>query len=71
MDETTYNKYQFSLSSETNESINDGIVTVTMSGNYPDTQKNSFPCYADLAIREADAYVQFASFDNDANGTLG
>jgi len=36
--ETTYNKYQFAPITETSGTTNDGVVTVTMSGNHPDSQ---------------------------------
>jgi len=39
--ETTYNKLQFTPITETSGTANDGLVTVTMSGNHPNTQENS------------------------------
>ena len=71
MNETTYDKYQFYPANETNGRTNDGVVTVTMSDNHPNTEKTAFFSFADQVIREADAYVNFASFDDDSNGKLG
>ena len=68
--ETTYNKYQFTPITETSGTTNDGLVTVTMSGNHPNTQKNSWNSYAFTAITAADSSVNFASYDNDSNGKL-
>ncbi len=68
--ETTYNKYQFTPATETSGTSNDGVVTVTMSENHPNTQKNSWACYASTAISATDSSVNFAAFDNDSNGKL-
>ena len=68
--ETTYGKYQFSPANESNGCSNDGVVTVTMNENHPNTQKNSYSCYAEKAIRETDASVNYASFDTNLNGKL-
>ena len=70
LDETTYGKFQFTPVAETSGCTDDGVVTVTMSENHPDTQKNSWACYASKAITEADSSVNFAAFDNDSNGKL-
>ena len=68
--ETTYNKYQFTPITETSGTANDGLVTVTMSGNHPDTQDDSWACYASTAITATDSSVNFAAYDNDSNGKL-
>ena len=68
--ETTYNNYQFSPVSESSGCSNDGVITVNMPENHPDTQKNSWACYAAKAIAETDSSVNFASFDTDSNGKL-
>jgi M6 family metalloprotease-like protein len=68
--ETTYNKYQFTPITETSGTANDGLVTVTMSGNHPDTQKNSWACYAATAISATDSSVNYAAYDTDSNGKL-
>ena len=70
LNETTYGKYQFSVASESEGCSNDGIVTVTMSEAHPNTQKNSYACYAEKAIRETDASVNYASFDTNGNSKL-
>jgi M6 family metalloprotease-like protein len=71
--ETTYNKYQFTPITETSGTTNDGVVTVTMSGNHPDTRNGDverYDCYAAAAITEADSHVNFAAYDNDSNDNL-
>ena len=68
--ETTYNNYQFSPASESSGCSNDGVITVNMPENHPNTQKNSWACYAAKAIAETDSSVNFAAFDTDSNGKL-
>jgi M6 family metalloprotease-like protein len=72
-DETTYSNYQFTPATETSGCTNDGVVTITMSGNHPDTQNYAdkrYDCYAAAAISEADTYVNFAVYDTDSNDNL-
>ena len=40
--ETTYSKYQFTPASETSGCTNDGVITVDIPENHPNTQKNSW-----------------------------
>jgi len=68
--ETTYSKYQFTPASETSGCTNDGVITVDIPENHPNTQKNSWNSYALRAITAADSSVNFASYDNDGNGKL-
>ena len=68
--ETTYSKYQFTPASETSGCTNDGVITVDIPENHPDTQKNSWNSYAFKAITAADSSINFASYDNDSNGKL-
>ena len=68
--ETTYSKYQFTPASETSGCTNDGVITVDIPENHPDTQKNSWNSYAFTAITAADSSVNFASYDNDSNDKL-
>ena len=70
MAETTYNNYQFSPASESSGCSNDGVITVNMPENHPNTQKNSWACYAAKAIAETDSSVNFSTFDTDSNGKL-
>ena len=70
LDETTYGKYQFTPATETSGCTNDGVVTVSMAENHPDTQGNSWACYAAAAITEADTYVNFAAYDTDSNDNI-
>jgi len=73
LDETTYSNYQFMPATESSGCANDGVVTVTMSGNHPDTQNyddKRYDCYAAAAITEADQYVKFAAYDTDSNDNL-
>ena len=68
--ETTYSKYQFTPVTETSGCTNDGVVTVSMAENHPDTQGNSWACYAATAITAADSSVNFSAYDTDSNGKL-
>jgi len=68
--ETTYDKYQFTPATETYGCSNDGVITVNMPENHPNTQKNSWACYAAKAITEADSSINFAAYDTDSNGKL-
>ena len=68
--ETTYNKYQFTPAAESSGCSNDGVITVNMPENHPNTQKNSWACYASKAITEADSSVNFAAYDTDSNDNL-
>ena len=73
LDETTYSNYQFKPAIEKSGCADDGVVTVTMSGNHPDTQNyddKRYDCYAAAAITEADKYINFAAYDTDSNDNL-
>ena len=73
LDETTYSNYQFKPTIETSGCADDGVVTVTMSGNHPDTRNyddKRYDCYAAAAITEADNYINFAAYDTDSNDNL-
>jgi hypothetical protein len=50
MAETTYDNYQFSPASESSGCSNDGVITVNMDEDHPNTQQNSWACYAAKAI---------------------
>mgnify|MGYP001366766938 CR=1 FL=1 len=68
--ETTYGKYQFSQMPETSGCTNDGVVTVDIPENHPNTQQNSWNAHAYTAIQATDSYVNFADYDNDSNGSI-
>ncbi len=70
MAETTYNNYQFSPASESSGCSNDGVITVNLDEDHPNTQKNSWACYAAKAIAESDSSINFSTFDTDNNGKL-
>ena len=73
LDETTYGNYQFTPATETSGCTNDGVVTVSMAENHPDTRNyddKSFGCYAAAAITEADSDVNFAAYDTDGNDNI-
>ena len=73
LDETTYGNYQFTPVTETSGCTNDGVVTVSMAENHPDTRNyddKSFGCYAAAAITEADSDVNFAAYDTDGNDNI-
>ena len=70
----SYNNFHLEPASETHDndnSISDGIITVTMSGNHPNPQSSGlFHSYLSNAIDQADAYIDFSSYDNDSDGTI-
>ena len=68
--ETTYSKYQFTPALETSGCTNDGVITVNIPENHPNTQKNSWSCHASKAITEVDSFVNFAAYDTDSNDNL-
>jgi len=68
--ETTYSKYQFTPALETSGCTNDGVITVNIPENHPNTQKNSWACHASKAITEVDSFVNFAAYDTDSNDNL-
>ena len=68
--ETTYNNYQFSPASESSGCSNDGVITVNMPENHPNTKSETWASYAFSAITATDSSINFASFDNDGNGKL-
>ena len=68
--ETTYSKYQFTPASEASGCTNDGVITVNIPENHPNTQKNSWACHASKAITEVDSFVNFAAYDTDSNDNL-
>ena len=68
--ETTYSKYQFTPALETSGCTNDGVITVNIPENHPNTQKNSWACHAVSAITAVDSNVNFAYYDNDGNSKL-
>lgn len=70
LNETTYGKYQFTPAAETSGCTNDGVVTVHMPEKHPNSQKDSWSCYASSAITSADSSVNFAAYDTDSNGKL-
>ncbi len=65
---------QFTFKSvKENEGIpDDGIVTVTLNSNHPDPGNNFSDLHPDFktALQQADAYVDFAAFDSNANGAI-
>jgi len=68
--ETTYGKYQFTPMPEISGCSNDGVLTVDIPENHPNTQRNSWNAHAFKAIIATDSYVNFADYDNDSNGSI-
>ena len=68
--ETTYRKYQFTPVSESSGCTDDGVITVNIPEDHPNTQTNSWACYASAAISATDSSVDFAAYDTDDNGKL-
>ena len=70
MAETTYNNYQFSPASESSGCSNDGVITVNMGEDHPNTQADTWASYAFSAITATDSSINFASYDSDGDGQL-
>ena len=68
--ETTYHKYQFAPVSESSGCTDDGVITVNIPEDHPNTQTNSWACYASTAISATDSSVDYAAYDTDDNGKL-
>jgi M6 family metalloprotease-like protein len=68
--ETTYNKYQFKQVTESGGIANDGVITINLSGNHPNTGQNSWACHAKSAITAADPYIDFSNFDSNGDGKI-
>ena len=68
--ETTYSKYQFAPVSESSGCTDDGVITVNIPEDHPNTQTNSWACYASTAISATDSSVDYAAYDTDDNGKL-
>jgi len=68
--ETTYNNYQFTPASESSGCSNDGVITVNMPENHPNTKSETWDSYAFSAITATDSSINYASYDNDSNGKL-
>jgi len=71
--EVSYEQLTIAPAEETGGIPNNGIISVTLATNHPNTD-NTFGVDNQLltkdAILAADPYINFASFDTDANGSL-
>ena len=71
LSEISYNKFTFDPAEETEGTINDGIVTVTLTKNHPNPGADgAFQQELVDAITLADPYVDFSSFDSSSDQTL-
>ena len=52
------------------DSFDDGVVTVNIPENHPNTQKNSWNAHAFTAIKATDSSVNFADFDKIYNNSI-
>ncbi len=74
--EVSYGKFLVYPAEETHGTANDGIITVSLSGNHPnfvvvgeEGGKDPTPWFTD-AVSKADPYIDFSAYDADADGHL-
>jgi len=74
--EVSYGKFMVYPAEETHGTANDGIITVSLSGNHPNfgfpgrgDGKAPYPWFTD-ALGKADPYIDFSKYDADADGHL-
>ena len=74
--EVSYGKFMVYPAEETHGTANDGIITVSLSGNHPNfvfpgkpDGKAPWPWFTD-AVSKADPYIDFSKYDADADGHL-
>ncbi len=70
-------QFQFARATESSGTLNDGIVSVTLNKNHPDTSIDNFfdfekSVYPDLktALESIDNEVDFSNYDSDGNGFI-
>lgn len=71
LQEVSLSHFQFTPVNESEGTVNDGIISITLSRKHPDSQKNRL-IHPDLneALRLADAHIDFSTYDTDRNGAL-
>ena len=69
--EVSYGKFMLYPAEETHGTANDGIISVSLSGNHPNfsTDISPTPWFTD-ALKKADPYIDFSKYDNDSDGHL-
>jgi len=68
--EISYGKFQFTEASETEGTLNDGIVTVQLNENHPGNSNVSFLTELNSAIAIANNSINFATYDSNGNGAI-
>ena len=73
--EVSYGKFMVYPAGETHGTANDGIITVSLSGNHPNFDKTSSSgvftdTYFSEALTKADPYIDFSKYDEDDDGHL-
>ena len=74
--EVSNSKFEFKKANETNGITNDGIVTVTLNKNHPNTDIDSYDfdlkMHPDLmdSLKVIDKEIDFSNYDSDANGHI-
>ena len=69
--EVSYGKFMLYPAEETHGTINDGIISVSLSGNHPNFGKDVSPTpwFTD-ALKKADPYIDFSKYDNNSDTYL-
>ncbi len=69
--EVSYGNFSFYPAAEDDEVPNDGIISITLPRNHPDSgMGNAIDVDLSQAIVTADAHIDFAQYDSDRNGAL-
>ncbi|SVC95865.1 uncharacterized protein METZ01_LOCUS348719, partial [marine metagenome] len=73
--EVSYGKFMVFPAGENHGTANDGIITVSLSGNHPNFGKSSetkvyTDTYFSEALTKADPYIDFSKYDKDSDGHL-
>ena len=71
MQEISAGNFRFIPASESEETPNDGVITITLTTVHPDSGSDS-TIHPDLAqaLRESDKYIDFSQYDSDNNGYI-
>ena len=69
--EVSYGKFMLYPAEETHGTANDGIISVSLSGNHPNfsTDVSPTPWFTD-ALKKADPYIDFSKYDNNSDTYL-
>jgi M6 family metalloprotease-like protein len=67
--EISYGNFQFKEANETDGTVNDGIITVSLNENHPG-DVDSFIDRINSAVSLANSYIDFSAYDKNHNGAI-